>query len=464
MGFFYTQKMTYQVKFEEILGDQFTPVGLYSRLRDHYPGAFLLECSDYHRRDQSFSIIGLQSLQQLKIDQRDQEFESNDYQKEIGAFMNQFEILDCPEALQPFCGIYGYTSFEAVQLMEEVDYPKTFFKDETPLLEYHLFQFTLVFDHFRDVLYLIELVPDGSESELDSLKVHLRQTMFADFHFETKGEIRSNMTDEAYQGMVSKAIKHVERGDVFQVVVSRAYLQDYQGDEFMVYRSLRTINPSPYLFYFDLGHSVIMGSSPEAHLITTPQHAEIHPIAGTYPRTGNDELDAQKAQALALDPKEQSEHTMLVDLARNDLNKYCEEVQVVTRQETQFFSHVIHLVSKVKGKLLSDSNTLDLFSGSFPAGTLSGAPKHRALQIIQDLEPEARGAYGGAIGVFGFFGHSQHAIIIRSFIAKDQTLRYQAGAGIVLDSDPKKEMEEVLHKLGALSKSLKKQQYANVGH
>ncbi|MEO0405274.1 MAG: anthranilate synthase component I family protein, partial [Bacteroidota bacterium] len=388
-----------------------------------------------------------------------------DFEKTMADFTGRMDIEDCPKALQPYCGVYGFCSFESVQLMEDVVYePSKLEALDTPILQYDLFRFVLVFDHFRDILHVMELVPEGEESRIHEIQDLLRHTMSSGYSFEVKGEVVSNLSDEQFLEMIEKGKTHVKRGDVFQVVLSRKFKQSYVGDEFQVYRKLRTINPSPYLFYFDLGNTVIMGSSPEAHLVVNERQAEIHPIAGTYPRSGNDQQDAQDALKLARDPKEQAEHTMLVDLARNDLNRHCENVKVDTLQEVQFFSHVIHLVSKVTGEIHPEGNVPALFGGTFPAGTLSGAPKHMALNIIKNLEPDLRGPYGGAIGMFGFFGHCQHAIIIRSFVAKNHQLISQAGAGVVLDSEPQKELEEVHHKLSALSKTIQNiQDYEGIG-
>jgi anthranilate synthase component 1 len=268
------------------------------------------------------------------------------------------------------------------------------------------------------------------------------------------GKKSSNLTDEQFIEFVKKGKDHCYRGDVFQLVLSRRFSQGFKGDEFNVYRTLRSINPSPYLFFFDYGYFRIFGSSPEAQLIVQDSKAEIHPIAGTFRRTGDDEKDAKAAEALAKDPKENSEHVMLVDLARNDLSRNGSKVEVEKNREVQFYSHVIHLVSKVTCKMKKSAKTFRVVADTFPAGTLSGAPKHKALQLIDRYETTKRNFYGGAIGYMDFHGNFNHAIIIRSFLSKNHELHYQAGAGIVADSVPENELQEVYNKLGALDKAL----------
>ena len=277
----------------------------------------------------------------------------------------------------------------------------------------------------------------------------------ATFNFNCIDKPKSNLTDDDYKKMVNQAKAHCQRGDVFQLVLSRRFQQKFNGDEFNVYRALRSVNPSPYLFYFDYGDFKIFGSSPEAQLVVQNNKAEIHPIAGTFKRTGNDQKDADSALKLSKDPKENAEHVMLVDLARNDLSRNGSNVKVETYKEIQYFSHVIHLVSKVTAQLKANSSSLQVAADTFPAGTLSGAPKPKALELIEKYENLNRNTYGGAIGVIDFKGNYNHAIIIRSFLSKNHELFYQAGAGIVADSTPENELQEVFNKLGALNKALK---------
>ena len=221
-----------------------------------------------------------------------------------------------------------------------------------------------------------------------------------------------------------------------------------------MYRVLRSINPSPYLFYFDYGSYKVFGSSPEAQMVVKDRVARVNPIAGTYKRTGNNEEDREKAEELAADPKENAEHIMLVDLARNDLGRHARNVRVEKLKEIHFYSHVIHLVSTVAGDLDPDTNPVRVFGDTFPAGTLSGAPKYKAIELINQYENQNRSLYGGALGFISFDGDINHAIVIRSFTSKDNTLYYQARAGIVTASDEEKELQEVNNKLGALKKAL----------
>ena len=453
-----------------LLADHYTPVGVYARLRDQFPGSLLLESTDSHGSEGSYSILCLDELEQLQIDTtgctltcgklrevKPLAMTKGEFELCLQNFMQQIEIDDpAPNGqLAGFSGIYGYTSFEAVCLMEEVPLDNSKPDMETPLVRYGFYRFLVVLDHFHDRLDLIEHLPEGETSRMDELRQHLNHSLSPQFTFEMGSTQSHNIEADTFKKMVEKGKEHCLRGDVFQVVLSRRFQRSYRGDDLNLYRALRSVNPSPFLFYFDLKGFRIMGSSPEAQLIVEKDVAEIHPIAGTYPRSGEDSTDLQKAKELATDPKERAEHVMLVDLARNDLNRHCQKVEVSKFQEAQFFSHVIHLVSRVTGKLIPGQSALNVFAGTFPAGTLSGAPKVRALQIISELEPTHRGPYGGAIGFFGLNGSCHHAIIIRSFVSKQNTLTSQAGAGVVIGSDPQKELEEVNHKLGALEKALK---------
>lgn len=459
--------MKYTCHSKSLLADHFTPVGLYGRLRDLYPGSLLLESTDSHGSEGSTSILCLDELEQLEIQpgtmrlahgkdvqNKPLEMRPDAFESAMQSFVSQIEVSGEASA-NPYSGVYGYTSFEAVSLMEEVPFATHKPTLETPLVRYGFYRFLIVIDHFHDQLQVIEHVPEGESSQMEELLQHLNHSLSPQFTFQMGTSQTHNIEPEDFKKMVEQGKAHCQRGDVFQVVVSRRFQRSYQGDDLNLYRALRSVNPSPFLFYFDLKGFRIMGSSPEAQLIVEDREAEIHPIAGTYPRSGHDGEDLQKAKELADDPKENAEHVMLVDLARNDLNRHCKQVEVSKFQEAQFFSHVIHLVSRVNGQLMEGVSELNVFAGTFPAGTLSGAPKVRALEIISELEPTHRGPYGGAIGFFGLNGSCHHAIIIRSFVSQQNILTSQAGAGVVIGSDPQKELEEVNHKLGALEKALK---------
>jgi anthranilate synthase component 1 len=312
----------------------------------------------------------------------------------------------------------------------------------------------IIFNHFKDELYICENKFDGIESKVEDLMSIIRSKDVPVFPFKTNGVESSPINNESYLAMVKKGIEACHRGDVFQIVLSRPFLQGFTGDDFNVYRALRTVNPSPYLFYFDYGDYKIFGSSPESQVIIQNGKAIVHPIAGTFKRTGDDETDKALAVDLENDPKENAEHVMLVDLARNDLSRVCDEVTVTSFKKVQYYSHVIHLVSEVQGKVQEGKNAFSIMGSTFPAGTLSGAPKYKAMQLIDEQETTARGFYGGAVGFMGFDGSCNHAIMIRSFLSKNNTLLYRAGAGVVAASVPENELQEVNNKLGALKKAI----------
>ena len=366
-------------------------------------------------------------------------------------FMTQFQVEDTPSVLN---GFFGHTSYDAVQYFDTMKLDKSKRKMDLPDLHYALYRFVIGINHFKDEMTILENIPTGETSQMDKLETILNSQTLSSFSFKMEGEERTNMTNEDFKALVAKGKHHCQIGDVFQIVLARNYAQSFTGDDFQVYRALRSVNPSPYLFYFDYGSYKIFGSSPEQQLVIKNRIAGVNPIAGTYLRTGNDEQDAQLAQDLAKDPKENAEHIMLVDLARNDLGKHCKSVRVKELKDIQFFSHVIHIVSKVEGELKDDVNPIDVFADTFPAGTLSGAPKYKAIELIDHYEQQNRHFYGGGIGFIGFNGDLTHAIVIRSFLSKDNVLYRQAGAGVVVSSVEATELQEVNNKLGALKKAM----------
>ncbi len=449
----------------QLLADTVTPVNVYLSLRDQYPKAILLESSDYHGQDNSYSFICLSPIadfivqgEQLhtRLPNSAVQTQSIDNLSEaVEQFVQQFQI-EGEAKDSTFNGLFGYMGYDAVRYFEHINW-----RDSQPDAEnampdmcYSFYRYVIAINHFKNSMTIIENLQDGQTSGLDALKKLIFSNRFATYPFQTQGEERSNMTDDYFIDMVKKGKQHCQRGDVFQMVLSRRFEQSFLGDEFNVYRALRSINPSPYLFYFDMGDFKIFGSSPEAQIVVKEGMATIHPIAGTFKRTGDDAADQQLAEELLADPKENAEHVMLVDLARNDLGRNCTNVQVETFKEVQFYSHVIHLVSKVTGRLQQPEQFIKTVGESFPAGTLSGAPKHRAMQLINDYEPTPRAYYGGAIGHIGFDGSYNHAIMIRSFLSKQNTLFYQAGAGVVNRSVPESELQEVNNKLAALKKAV----------
>jgi anthranilate synthase component 1 len=451
--------------YKQILADTITPVSVYFKIRDKFPNSLLLESSDYHGSDNSFSYICCNPIASIKIENEiiHKTFPDGSFEK-ITIDSN----IDIPAVIQEFSsqfksekndfkfinnGLFGYISYDAVRYFEKVTIAKKDNSISIPDVYYAVYQNIIAINHFKNQAYIFCHSLDGRNniSEIEQL---LQSRNIASYKFSKEGEGFSNLTDEEFKHHVALAKKHCFRGDVFQLVLSRRFTQGFKGDEFNVYRALRSINPSPYLFFFDYGDFKIFGSSPEAQIIVKDRKAEIHPIAGTFKRTGDDEKDAVLAKELSIDKKENSEHVMLVDLARNDLSRNGHNVNVEKYREVQFFSHVIHLVSKVTGHLHENATTMQVVADTFPAGTLSGAPKHRAMQLIEEYEKTNRNFYGGAIGFMDFEGNFNHAIMIRTFLSKNHQLHSQAGAGIVASSDEESEMQEVYNKLRALNAAL----------
>ncbi|MGC4020631.1 MAG: anthranilate synthase component I family protein [Cyclobacteriaceae bacterium] len=454
--------MKYKLKTysKKILADTLTPVNIYLKLRDVFMGSILLESSDYHGRENSLSFICCQPISsfELKNSQATLKFpdgktdkldiKKSSLESVVKDFINSFE----PDEDAKKFGLFGYTTYDAVRHFEEIQLPQT--DSLIPEMIYRLYRYVIVIDHFFNEMTLYEFTIDG-ESTLQKIEQLILSNRFSVFKFQTTGQEKSNITDENFLEMVEKGKQHCYRGDVFQIVLSRRFSTSFNGDEFNVYRSLRSINPSPYLFYFDYGNFKLFGSSPEAQLQIKNKEAFIYPIAGTFRRTGNDQEDAALAERLAADEKENAEHVMLVDLARNDMSRSASHVTVNVFKEIQYYSHVIHLVSKVSGKLDEESSAIQMFADTFPAGTLSGAPKVMAMKLISKYENVNRNFYGGAIGLIGFDGSLNKAIMIRTFLSKNNHLIYQAGAGIVSRSVKENELQEVNNKLAALRKAIK---------
>ena len=458
---------TFALKTEhkKILADTITPVSVYLKLRDVFPHSLLLESSDYHANKNDFSYICCNPIASIELKNNkltsqfpdgSSELEEVDLNMNIPERIHQFSKQFKSKSF-PFKfisnGIFGYIAHDAVDRFENIELDKKKPGNDIPDIYYAVYQNIIAISLFNHEAHLFSHIYDGDHN-LNDVEALLTAKNNSHFNFKKVGEKSSNLSDEQFIEFVKKGKDHCYRGDVFQLVLSRRFSQGFKGDEFNVYRTLRSINPSPYLFFFDYGYFRIFGSSPEAQLIVQDNKAEIHPIAGTFRRTGDDEKDAKAAEALAKDPKENSEHVMLVDLARNDLSRNGSKVEVEKNREVQFYSHVIHLVSKVTCKMKKSAKTFRVVADTFPAGTLSGAPKHKALQLIDRYETTKRNFYGGAIGYMDFHGNFNHAIIIRSFLSKNHELHYQAGAGIVADSVPENELQEVFNKLGALDKAL----------
>lgn len=457
-------------KTKEILGDLITPVSIYLRVREKYPNSFLLESSDYHTKEGSISYVGFQPVAEFKVaDGRlltqfpeeepiVEDLAGLNLRKRFVSFASCFKPQD-EKQYYTKSGLFGFTSYEAVQHFEDIQFdggkPKNF---DIPMMQYFCFKYVIAFDHFRNKIFITENSGDPvlDYDGIERVEEMIFSPVTPQYDFESHDEITSDLTDEEYRDNVFKAIKHCQLGDTFQMVLSRSFQTGYEGDDFFLYRALRSVNPSPYLFYFDYGRFRIFGSSPEAQLEVNDGQAAIYPIAGTYRRTGDDEKDAIAAKELAEDEKETSEHVMLVDLARNDLSISGDRVTVEKFKEIQYFSHVIHLVSKVTTQMRPGKAAIDLAADTFPAGTLSGAPKHRAMGLIDQYERTARGYYGGMIGLMDFYGNFNHAILIRSFLSQDNKLHFRAGAGVVAKSNPDSEVQEVYNKIGALKTAIEK--------
>ncbi len=450
---------------KQVLGDLHTPVSIYLKVRDIYPESALLESSDFHGNENSLSFIALRPLASIGINNGECTEVFPDGSREVVPLGESLSVADAMNAfLERFnvegaesnvCGLFGYTAFDAVRYFESIPVMEAHHEEnDAPDMLYILYKYLLVFDHFRNELTLVELLGENEESNLQEIEALIENRNYASYNFQTTGPETSPITDEEYKASVREGIRHCLRGDVFQIVLSRRFEQPFKGDDFKVYRALRSINPSPYLFYFDFGGFRIFGSSPETHCKVTDNHASIDPIAGTAFRTGNVAIDKQRTEALLADPKENAEHVMLVDLARNDLSRNAHNVQVDFYKEVQYYSHVIHLVSRVSGEINGDSNPVKTYIDTFPAGTLSGAPKVRAMQLITEIEKHNRGAYGGCIGFIGINGDLNQAITIRTFVSRGNVLYYQAGAGIVARSNDERELQEVNNKLGALKKAI----------
>jgi len=452
-----------------MLADLQTPVGIYLKVRDLYTNSVLLESSDYHGLENSYSYIGFSPIGGISVNNfliveeypngvqvETQVVDSLTVADRFDVFLKEFEIAENESKLN-INGLFGYTSYESVQYFEDVKLSaRNTVPGDMPGLHYVFFKYIIAINHFNNELTIIENLLEGESSAIQSIERILENNNVATYQFEAIGDEKCDISDEDFKRMVTRGKQECQKGNVFQIVLSRRFYQQYKGDDFMLYRTLRSVNPSPYLFYFNFGDFRIFGSSPEAHLVVDvkKQKAYIKPIAGTFRRTGDDEKDFQLAEKLRNDKKENAEHVMLVDLARNDLSRNTDQVEVEVFREVQYYSHVLHLVSSVSGKMKPETKIIKLFADTFPAGTLSGAPKIKAMQLIDQIEPHDRGPYGGCLGYIGFDGSFNQAITIRSFVSKNNTLYYQAGAGVVAKSDEESELQEVNNKLAALKKAV----------
>ncbi|MCE6993083.1 anthranilate synthase component I family protein [Dyadobacter sp. CY323] len=462
---------TYQIttRYKKLLADTLTPVSIYLKLRDRFVNTILLESSDYHGNENSFTYICCDPVASFKLNnsvvtQVFPDGENFTYslarrKDAVQSLYNFAKSFTSEKHSFPFItnGLFGHMTYDAVTYFEDIEIQPASSETEIDQIFYQAYRYVIAINHFKNELYIFEhqYGEQKDDNSFEQIEILIKNRNFPKYDFHIVAEEKSNVTDDEMRTVIQKGIDHCLRGDVFQIVPSRRFSREFQGDEFNVYRALRSINPSPYLFYFDYGSYKIFGSSPEKQIFIKNGQAEIHPIAGTFRRTGDDLADAEAAQQLLNDPKETAEHVMLVDLARNDLSRSCNAVRVTNYKEVQYYSHVIHLVSKVVGTMKEDVNPLQLVADTFPAGTLSGAPKHNAMKLIDQMESSNRSIYGGAIGFMDFNGDFNHAIAIRTFLSKDNTLFYRAGMGVVAKSDVESELQEINNKLAALRQAIR---------
>ncbi len=459
-------KFKFHTAHKKIISDMLTPISIYLRLRSKFSKAILLESSDYHGDEHNYSYICFDPIAGFKVEndqfiasypdktEKQIDLKENKLTDCINDFLSQFSIINSPLSIITN-GLFGYMAYDAVQYFEDIHFKHV--QSQIPVMQYNAYRFIIAVNHFNHELYIIKHEIEEQPSDtasIDEIESLIKYSPLHLDHFSADPEKTSDHTPEQYIANVNKGKQHCYRGDVFQIVLSRNYNQEYRGDDFNVYRALRSINPSPYCFYFDFGNFRLLGSSPESQLIIKNNKVTIHPIAGTFRRTGDDLKDAALAKKLSEDPKENAEHIMLVDLARNDLSRGGKNTRVEVFREVQYYSHVIHLVSKVTTEISGETDKLKMIGDTFPAGTLSGAPKYKAMQLIDEIEDRSRGFYGGAIGHLDFNGDFNHAIMIRSLLSKDHVLHLQAGAGVTADSDPESELQEVENKLAALNKAI----------
>ncbi|CAG5074900.1 Anthranilate synthase component 1 [Dyadobacter sp. CECT 9623] len=456
-------------RFKKLLADTLTPVSIYLKLRDRFVNTILLESSDYHGNENSFTYICCDPVASFKLnagsvteqfpDGTNSSYALENQKDAVQALYGFAQSFKAEKTTFPFItnGLFGHMTYDAVTYFEDISIQPASPETEIDQIFYQVYRYVIAINHFKNELYIFEhqYVGESDGAGIEQIEILIKNRNFPKYGFNTISDETSNVTDDDMRAVIQKGIDHCLRGDVFQIVPSRRFCHSFQGDEFNVYRALRSINPSPYLFYFDYGSYKIFGSSPEKQIFIKKGQAEIHPIAGTFKRTGDDLADAEAAQQLLNDPKETAEHVMLVDLARNDLSRSCDDVKVTNYKEVQYYSHVIHLVSKVVGKMKKDVNPLQLVADTFPAGTLSGAPKHNAMKLIDQMETSNRSIYGGAIGFMDFNGDFNHAIAIRTFLSKDNNLFFRAGMGVVAKSDVESELQEINNKLAALRQAIK---------
>jgi anthranilate synthase component 1 len=458
----------------EHLADMETPVSVASRFVDA-DNVFLLESVEGGERWGRYSFIGINPSAIFTIENETPYLYKDGTKQKIehtgSPFFALREILKDykhikPDAHEGFCGgAVGFISFETSNEFEQLPKPKSNIPLKTCFM---ISDELIVFDNIKHTIKVIvntkidefnslEKAYEYACERIERIEYQIKNNPLPTFNSEPLDiEFKSNMTKEYFLDMVKKAKEYIINGDIIQVVLSQKFTTELPAHPMQIYRALRLINPSPYTFFFKYGDKILVGSSPEIMVRLQNGKAIVRPIAGTRPRNENEEIDKQNAIDLLNDEKERAEHVMLVDLGRNDLGRIAKKatVQVKDLMVIERYSHVMHIVSNVECEINDDMDAFDLVKASFPAGTLSGAPKIRAMEIINELEPEYRGAYGGAIGYIGYNGEMDLAITIRTLEIENNKISVQAGAGIVADSDPEKEFEETMHKSAGMKKAL----------
>lgn len=467
--------------YREFAADLETPVSVYVKLMDEVGPSFLLESVEGGERVGRYSFVGVNPRAMLALNGRTvtdmrhgKEIvtelpEGTDFLDVLKAEVERFQLANIPSLPRFVGGAVGYLGYDVVRYFERL--PETAESVlSIPDALYMLADLLVVFDHARHHLMILANARVG-ETDIETAYVDAIQRIETvserllrplpavprkrwGSRRQPSGKIDSNMAPERYEAMVSQAKEHIAAGDIFQVVLSQRFSRQTSAHPFAIYRALRMLNPSPYMFYFDFGQLDIqvIGASPEMHVRLEDGKAHVRPIAGTRPRGQTEAEDKALAEELLADPKELAEHVMLVDLGRNDIGRVSEYGTVKVRDQMiiERYSHVMHIVSHVEGKMTGDMDAYDLMRATFPAGTVSGAPKVRAMEIIEDLEGQRRSMYAGAVGYFGYDGSMDTCIAIRTMLMQGETVYVQAGAGIVADSDPATEHQECVNKAKAL--------------
>ena len=463
--------------YREIVADLDTPLTIYAKVASQDSHAFLFESLEGGEKWGRYSFIGIDPLLTFTSFQEHMEIRRGDTietrtgnpLQELRNLLGSFKAHQAESLPRFFGGLVGYLGYDMVKFMESL--PDTHTPLDLPDSSFMVPRTVLIHDSFKQKLVIVNCVElkegdDPAElyhkacSQIDEVAARLKQPMPYGFvessSRDHEHEFTSNMDETSFKEMVQTAKEYILAGDIIQVVLSQRFHTETDLAPFALYRALRHINPSPYLFYLQLGNVIQIGSSPEILVRLENNEIELRPIAGTRHRGETEPEDRALEEELLADPKERAEHLMLVDLGRNDAGRVAKPGSVEVRDllVVERYSHVMHIVSGVHGLLADGRDQFDVMSACFPAGTVSGAPKIRAMEIIEELEPERRGPYAGAVGYFGFSGNMDFCITIRTFVMRDRDLWIQAGAGIVADSDPEKEFEETLNKARGLRRAV----------